>query len=277
MLLTTFKRVILIKSEDRNFDIWNVDVQVDEKYNRGFTRKVIRDAFGGGPQDCRHHWKPKPGKPGKTPFVTFERARNNALPISPGLDGMAFLDMTKCPIAPEPINVFVGEGINNWRLLGTYDYLHWGNIAAHHIPLLPREVRNINWAKDKLKAKDWLEKASEHLKPSNRIEHSSAGIMEALKDGRLEIPFSTLKCVGYPKDWFDKLLYYEKHPKPKKSKKSAMKLGKRERDHGSDSDGENDEVSDDGDEEYVDGGRQIAALPTRTSPRKKQRFQRVKA
>jgi hypothetical protein len=45
-----FKRVALIKSEDGNFDIWNVDgfclgptVEVDAKYNRGFSRKVIGD------------------------------------------------------------------------------------------------------------------------------------------------------------------------------------------------------------------------------------------
>jgi hypothetical protein len=45
-----FKHVTLIKSEENDFDIWNVDgfglgptIEVDEKYNRVFTREVIRD------------------------------------------------------------------------------------------------------------------------------------------------------------------------------------------------------------------------------------------
>ncbi|KAF7377575.1 hypothetical protein MSAN_00180200 [Mycena sanguinolenta] len=108
-----FKRVTLIKSEDGNFDIWNVDgfhlgptVEVDEKYNRGFTRKVIGDAFGGGPQSCYHHWKRKPGPGDKTPFATFNRSWNNALPTSPGLHGMVFARVRTCPLTPQPVNFF---------------------------------------------------------------------------------------------------------------------------------------------------------------------------
>ncbi|KAJ6466783.1 hypothetical protein C8R45DRAFT_1106213 [Mycena sanguinolenta] len=309
-----FKRVMLIKSEDGKFDIWNVDgfdlgptIQVDPKYLRGFTRKVISDALGGGLQCCCHNWtqKPEPADV-KTPFVTFNRTWNNALPTSPGLHGMVFSDMTDSPIAPEPINFFVGEGKNNWRLSGTYDYLRWGHIAPHHISLLPVDVLN-NWVAGTLETrggKDWVEKANERVKAGYEIPFTWAGILQALKDGRLEIPFSILRCVGYPEDWFEKLLYYEKHPLPKKTKKSTAKLAKRPRrgqaqgspkkrakgsgkvkredtpeplseDDGSDSDGERlDEETDDDDEDF-DGGRQIATLPTRKSPRKKQRSQSV--
>ncbi|KAJ6551297.1 hypothetical protein B0H19DRAFT_165767 [Mycena capillaripes] len=39
-------------------------------------------------------------------------------------------------------------------------------------------------------------------------------VLKALKDGRLHMTFTVLRCVGYPEDWFEKLLHYEKHPKP---------------------------------------------------------------
>ncbi|KAJ7238052.1 hypothetical protein B0H12DRAFT_100781 [Mycena haematopus] len=310
-----FKRVTLIKSEDGNFDIWNVDgfglgstVEVDEKYNRGFTRKVIGDAFGGGPVQCYHHWNPKPGQPTETPFLTFNRSWNNALPTSPGLHGMVFSDLTECPVAPQPVNFFVGEGIDNWRLSGTYDYLRIGAIGAiapHHISLLPPGILN-TWVKGMLGSawgKSWIERTNKDLKADRKIRHTRDSILEALKDGRLEIPFTIMKCVGYPKDWFDTLIYYEKHPKPKKTKGSTVDLGKRSRRAGQaerppkkrakvsgkgkreatpeplpedDSDSEEFDVeSDSGDAEYFDRGRQIATLPKRTSPRKMQRSQSV--
>ncbi|KAJ6466805.1 hypothetical protein C8R45DRAFT_1172027 [Mycena sanguinolenta] len=300
-----FKRVTLIKSEDGNFDIWKVDgfhlgptVEVDEKYNRGFTRKVISDAFGGGHVVCYHHWYPKPaGKPTKTPFATFNRSWNNALPTSPGLHGMVFANVRTCRLAPQPVNFFVGEGTNNWRLSGTYDYLRYGHIAPHHISLLPPGVLN-NWV-DGMLNEAWIKRVNAGLEAGQKIPFTRAGIVEALKDGRVEIPFTILKCVGYPEDWFEKLLYYEKHPKPKKSKESKAKLGKRPgrgqakgspqkrakgsgkvkleetpepllEDGDSESNRESDGESDDDDDEYPDGGRQIATLPTRKSPRKMQ-------
>ncbi|KAK7052188.1 hypothetical protein R3P38DRAFT_1638280 [Favolaschia claudopus] len=112
-----FTRVTLIKSEDGRFDIWNVDgfglgptIDVDERYNRGFSRKVISDAFGGGWMVCYHHWKSKPVKGDIGPFLTFNRSWNNALPASPGVHGIGFFNMNGCPTSPEPVNVFVGEG-----------------------------------------------------------------------------------------------------------------------------------------------------------------------
>ncbi|KAJ7041062.1 hypothetical protein C8F04DRAFT_1391492 [Mycena alexandri] len=297
-----FTRVMLIKSEDGNFDIWNVDgfnlgptIKVDDKFKRGFTRKVISDAFGGGHMTCYHHWKkPKPGQTSKTPFLTFNRSWNNALPVSPGLHGIGFFGMSHSPVKPNPLNFFVGEGTNNWRLLGTYNYLRCGEIAPHHISLLPGLVLN-NWINGMLSSqwgKSWIEDTNAALQAARRIKFTHDGILKALQDGRLRIPFTILQCVGYPEDWFKQLLYYEKHPKPAKSKrkrrgpttadspkKQARTLrkgkGKMKEEPVSDSseelnvsDMQDEYESDNDDSEYSEGPRRIAPLPTRTSPRK---------
>ncbi|KAJ7678064.1 hypothetical protein DFH06DRAFT_565339 [Mycena polygramma] len=205
-----FKRVTLIKSEDGNFDIWNVDgfglgptVEVEEKYNRGFTRKVIGDALGGGHIEPCHHWNPKPGQEAKIPFTTWSRSWNSALPVSPGTHGMGFFSMSTCPVKPEPINFFVGEGTNDWRLLGTYDYLRWGEIAPHHISLLPPLVLDL-WVNGMLShtwGKAAIEEANVDLQDARKVKYTHESVLEALNDGRLAIPFTILKCVGYPKDW----------------------------------------------------------------------------
>ncbi|KAJ7100694.1 hypothetical protein B0H15DRAFT_458951 [Mycena belliarum] len=298
-----FKRVSLIKSEDGNFDIWNVDgfdlgptVEVEERFNRGFTRKVIGDAFGGGHVVCYHHWNPKPGQDAKTPFLTFNRSWNNALPVRPGLHGMGFFKMSDCPVKPQPLNFFAGEGENDWRLLGTYNYTRWGEIAPHHISLLPPQVLE-NWLHGMLTTewgKSWIDDTNQKLKAARKVRISREGVLEALHDGRLAIPFTILQCVGYPGEWFERCIYYENHPKPKPVKKDTsvkrrgaparargapkkrVKTLERERhfqvkreaddkDDGIDSDASE---SDRDDPEYIDGPRRIAVLPTRTSPRK---------
>jgi hypothetical protein len=67
-----FKFVSFVKSEDGLLDIWNLDgfdlgppVKVADKFNRGFSRKVISDALGGGHQEVFHNWggKKAKGKP----------------------------------------------------------------------------------------------------------------------------------------------------------------------------------------------------------------------
>ncbi|KAJ7088676.1 hypothetical protein C8R44DRAFT_892736 [Mycena epipterygia] len=285
-----FKRVTLIKSEDGNFDIWNVDgfglgptIEVDEKYTRGFTRKVISDAFGGGHVRCDHHWNPKPGQERKPPFITFNRSWNNALPVNPGTHGMGFFSLTGCPVKPQPINIFVGEGMNI-RLSSL------GEIAPHHISLLPSLVLN-NWVNGMLSSqwgKSWIEDTNKDLAAPRKVKSTFAGVSQALHDGRLTISFTILQCVGYPKDWFERLLYYEKNPKPKTSKKrrrpkaqgspkkqtKTPQKGKSKVKEESSSEDEDDGSrqvgvdSDNSNSEYLDGPRQIATLPTRTSPRK---------
>ncbi|KAJ7705502.1 hypothetical protein B0H17DRAFT_669993 [Mycena rosella] len=300
-----FKRVTLIKSEDGNFDIWNVDgfglgptVEVDEKYNRGFTRK----AFGGGHVVCYHHWEPKVGQETKTPFLTFNRSWNNALPEHPGMHGMGFFGMSGCPVKPQPLNFFVGEGTNDWRLSGTYNYTRWGEIAPHHISLLPPLVLD-NWVHGLLSSqwgKSSIDDANETLKQARKVKFTTESVVEALHDGRLGIPFTILQCVGYPKEWFERLIYYEKHPKPK-TKKAGKRRGpkaqgspkkqaktlqkgkhsvKREEEAEDETEDEDEDEDawdassqvgrdwDDGDSEHNNGPRRIAALPTRTSPRK---------
>ncbi|KAJ7489226.1 hypothetical protein FB451DRAFT_684879 [Mycena latifolia] len=307
------KRVTLIKSEDGNFDIWNVDgfglgptIAVDEKYNRGFTRKVIGDAFGGGHVVCEHHWHPKPGQETKTPFLTFSRSWNNALPVRPGMHGMGFFGMSSSPVKTQPLNFFVGEGTNDWRLLGTYNYTRWGEIAPHHISLLPPLVLD-SWVNGMLSSqwgKSSIEDTNATLEAPRRVELTSESVLQALQDGRLGIPFTILQCVGYPADWFEDLLHYEKHPKPAKpkAKKSGKRRGpqaqgspkkqartmqkgkqkgKREHDEEDELEDEPDASrqigrdSDSSDSEYLEGPRRIAALPTRTSPRKSPRTKSV--
>ncbi|KAJ7489292.1 hypothetical protein FB451DRAFT_1224410, partial [Mycena latifolia] len=280
-----FKRVTLIKSEDGNFDICPT-IEVDEKYNRGFTRKVIGDAFGGGRMVCYHHWEPKPGRETETPFLTFSRSWNNALPVRHGMNGMGFFGMSSSPVKTQPLNFFVGEGTNDWRLLGTYNYTRWGEIAPYHIPLLPPLVLD-NWVNG------MLSNTNVTLEEPRKVESTSESVLQALHDGRLGIPFTILQCVG--------LLHYEKHPKPAKPKAnrqgpnapgSPKKQGKTtqkgkhmvkreydeeedEADHKSDVSRQAGEDSDPSDSEYLEGPRRIAALPTRTSPRKLPRTRSV--
>ncbi|KAJ6618119.1 hypothetical protein B0H10DRAFT_2030696 [Mycena sp. CBHHK59/15] len=302
-----FKRVTLIKSEDGSFDIWNVDgfglgptIPVDEKYNRGFTRKVISDAFGGGHMECYHNWKkPKPSQETKAPFLTFNRSWNNALPVSPGAHGMGFFGMSSSPTGLKPLNF-----LNNWRLSGTYDFHRWGEIATRHVSLLPPHVLD-NWAHG-MATTQWgkaaIEDANADLKdPAKVVVATKDSVLQAIRDGRITIPFTILRCVGYPQDWFERLLYYEKHPKPKKptapktprkragpkangspkkqartsqkGKRKAVKVESASEASEEETDVEIYKQEPDDDEEYVgdhSGSRPIAGLPIRTSPRKMQ-------
>ncbi|KAJ7678077.1 hypothetical protein DFH06DRAFT_1079330 [Mycena polygramma] len=298
-----FKRVALFKSEG-NPDIWNVDgfglgpaIQLDQKYNRGFSRKVIGDAFGGSRVRCKNHWKTPTA--GKTPLgvsLIYNRTWNNALPEDPGMHGIVFSDLKSSPIKPHPLNFFVGEGVNDWRLVGSYDCLRWGEIAPHHVQLLPSFVldNRVNGILEKAWGKAWIEEINSALETTRKVKYTSDGIRAALEDGRVRIPFTILQCVGYPDAWFEKLLYYEKNPKPTESKpesgkrpggkaqgspKKRSKTGqngmgrvKEERLSG-DEPVKLDDESDDSD--YVEKSRRIATLPTRTSPRNMQRLKSV--
>ncbi|KAJ7621270.1 hypothetical protein FB45DRAFT_799086 [Roridomyces roridus] len=295
------KRVYLIKSEDGNFDIWNVDafglapaIEVDEKYNRGFSRKVISDAFGGGHQTCNHNW----GKPGKMAFCTYNRSWNNALPPRPGAHGMGFFGLSGA--SGEPMNFFVGEGTNDWRLAGTYTYQRWGEIAPHHINLLPPGVLN-EWVTGTLKTKsghEWVEDVNKTLPATRKIPFAYEGISQALHDGRLTIPFVILQCVAYPEDVFERLLESEKHPKPKgevttggkrrrvkkesgtpkKVLKTRERQVKKEEDFGEEqeSDGyEEGPEGSDSDEYATPVSRRVSTLPKRASPRRATRAESV--
>lgn len=186
---------------------------------------------------------------------------------------------------------------NDWRLLGTYDYLRWGEIAPHHISLLPPFVLNtwVNGALSSQWGKSWIEKANEKFPDARKVNFTQDGLSQALHDGRLVIPFTILQCVGYPEDWFERLLYYEENPKPPKSKngkrrgpkaqgtpkKRAKTQKKGKHQIKEESEDEADEYRQGGEEfhdsdsEYDDGPRRIAMLPKRTSPRKLTRAQSI--
>ncbi|KAJ7226685.1 hypothetical protein GGX14DRAFT_626738 [Mycena pura] len=292
-----FKRVSLVKSEDGKFDIWNVDsfglrpaVELDTKYTRGFHRKVIGDAFGGGRQECFHHWNLKPGQEDQ-PFVTLKRTWCHSLPTKPGAHGIAFCDLTDSPLGSQPLNFFVGEGGNDWRLIGTYNFVRGGEIAPSQTSLIPASVVEC-WVKGTLKTcggKAKVDAANATLDDSRKISLSYESVLRATRDGRLVIPFAVLECVGYPEAWFERLLYYEEHPKPDKAHKAPgtprkrraakagkqavakrLQKGKRTVKEESDSDSSGEEFDDgDSDDSDFEGPRRIAALPrTRTSPRK---------
>jgi len=227
----------------------------------------------------------------KTPFVTFTRSWSSALPVCPGAHGIGFCDLKNSPLKHEPLNFFVGEGKNDWRLVGTYDFLRWGEIAPHHTSLLPATVleSRVEGMLKTVGGKAKIETANAGLDDASKIDFTYDSVLQATRDGRLAIPFSILRCVGYPEDWFERLLYYEKHPKPKKSpgKRQGAKAkgspkkqvktsqkGKRtvekepSTEDESDGDSEGDETSEDEDSEYFDEPRRIVGLPKRSSPRK---------
>jgi hypothetical protein len=144
-----------------------------------------------------------------------------------------------------------------------------------------------------LDSKSWMDSINEGVAEANHVKPTPESLLQALRDGRIMIPFTILQCVGYPEDCFEQLLYYEKHPKPKKTKGkrrgpkaqgSAKKQAKtpkkaqrevKEESSEDESDARRDirgpEESDDSDSEYLEGPRQIAPLPSRASPRKQLR------
>ncbi|KAF7310585.1 hypothetical protein HMN09_00601300 [Mycena chlorophos] len=221
--------VCLVKKEDGTPELWDLrafnlgpEIPVDEKHRRGWKRKVISDAFGGNHQTVSHHFG---SSATRTPFLTVQRTWNPALPQIPGKHGIGFLTLRGNRVDPEPLNIFVGEGPNNWVLLGTFDYQRWGEVLPAHVDKLENALdywvdgffSNPQWGKE------WVDDANGGLEDDRKIELSEAGVRAAFLDGRLRIPFNILKCVGYPEDWFRKLEEAEANPKPTTSKSKARK------------------------------------------------------
>jgi hypothetical protein len=118
-------------------------------------------------------------------------------------------------------SLFTSSGLKSaMRLSGTYDFLRWGEIAPHHVSLLPTVVLD-NWVNGMLNSqwgKSSIDDANNDLEDGAKISFTQASVLQALHDGRLRIPFTILRCVGYPHDWFERLIFYEKTPKPKPKK-----------------------------------------------------------
>ncbi|KAF7306580.1 hypothetical protein MIND_00449300 [Mycena indigotica] len=233
-----FSYVSLVKSENGGHDIWSVDafnlgpdVEVPPKYRtKGWTRKVISDAFGGGLQAVSHHFGEKATKP---PFMAVQRSWNHALPPNPGMHGMGFFNLRHCRVRPDPINIFAGYGPNDWRLLGTYEYLRYGEIAPHHAEQLPTTVLNA-WVKGVIIHKEWgracIDNANETIVDEDlKVVQTEASVEAAILDGRMIIPFTILKCVRFPMDWIQRLEEAEANPKPSKSKSKKRKAPNKKR------------------------------------------------
>lgn len=168
--------------------------------------------------------------------------------------------------------------------MGTYSYLKWGEIAPHHISLLPPTVLE-NWVHGMLSrvgGKTWIQDINKDLDDAQKIHTTDGGVKDALHDGRLRIPFTILKCVGFPEDWFERLEYFEAHPKRKSRKRQAPKSETSPRKKGrtsqkgthqvkresSEEDSDDvDERREDSDTDF-DGPRLMAKLPVQSSPRK---------
>ncbi|KAH7904508.1 hypothetical protein BJ138DRAFT_904656 [Hygrophoropsis aurantiaca] len=237
--------VSFIKSEDGKFDIWNLDhlnlgppLEIDRDLWVGFSRTVISDTFRGGRQSCMHHWQG--AKAEKIPFVTFSRSLHSELPRSPGQHGVVFHSFYRfddnTPIT-RPIDLFVGEGPNNWRYSGYYELGRRGEIPPPQLELLPPTVIR-NWAKEMIRSKwgaNWTQQANEEIAEKaeasgeipNLVEFHEEGLRAALQDGRIVIEFTIMKCVGYRADWHEKLLHSQANPKPRPSTKRKRTGGKK--------------------------------------------------
>ncbi|KAF7306615.1 hypothetical protein MIND_00452900 [Mycena indigotica] len=253
-----FSYVSLIKSENKGFSIWSVDafnlgptVDVPARYiAKGWTRKAISKAFGGNTQIVHHHFG---SNATRTPFLTPNRTWHPPLP-TPGMHGIAFLDIRDCPNRPEPINIFSGEGRNDWRLLGTYEYSRYGEIAPQQAAQIPGEVLD-EWIQGFI-TKDWgkrsIASANEYIVDDDlKVVPTEASVKAALLDGRIVLPFTILKCVGYPMDWIRRLEEAEaaltktlKRPAPKSKRNASKRVKKEEGAVKIESEGESDSGSD---------------------------------
>ncbi|KAJ7235065.1 hypothetical protein C8J57DRAFT_1479737 [Mycena rebaudengoi] len=185
--------VTLVKSEDE-IDAWNLD------------------AFGGGLVSTRHHFKPKSGE-STPPFLTSSRAWNSSLPKTPGMHGiLVFTDISGCPTQTLP--VFAKEGTNKWVPEGLYDRRRWGKIDPRHISSIPSSV--LEKRAKGMVSSEWRE---------NRVQINGGwrNIYNTFLDGRLLLPFTILRCVGYPEDWFERLLDCENLKLQKNSEIETVK------------------------------------------------------
>jgi len=231
-------------------DIWNLEgfglgpeIEVAEAFNKGWTRKEISDAFGGGHQACFHNWYgdatlAKKAKKAKThqkePLLTFNREWNPQLPKAPGQHGVVFCglqhfdDKTK---VDKPITFFVRESNNNWVQIGDYSVKRWGEISPKHLNLLPPTMITVwvNGALDSEWGKRWVEHTNDNLiaeakesgNEPNLVEYTDLGMRTALIDGRLIISFTIMECVDYRQHWHDRLEHYRRNPKPSKPKRKG--------------------------------------------------------
>ncbi|KAJ7054129.1 hypothetical protein C8F01DRAFT_496302 [Mycena amicta] len=230
------KHVVLTKTED-GLDIFKVDdlgldppIQVPQRYYRSFNRHDLKDVFGGSVQVTRHHWnrnsthRPKDNFASNTaPFATYNRKWSHSLPAHPGAHGVGICNLLNCPTNPQPIPLFVGDGPNQWRLMGLYDYQQCGEIEPGHIGRLPLGVLE-QWIQGFVQ-KDWgkveIEQKNADLPADRLIVRNYAGVLAALQDGRLVLHFTILKCVGYPYDWFRHLEDHEAQMSSRKRKNGA--------------------------------------------------------
>ncbi|KAF7313874.1 hypothetical protein HMN09_00545100 [Mycena chlorophos] len=190
------------------------EIDVPEEYSKTWTRDENTHVFGGGKVVTFHHEKatskPGPAATGghKEPFGTLSLKWHASGPRSPGKHGIIVGGVSQVYTWPEPIVIFFRVASNKWMLMGRYDYRTCGSMTPEGVRNLPESVLT-TWSRGFLTKKwgqDAIAYVNEELEEARQIQADSlASIKEALCDGRLELDFTVLKCVGYPYDWFEKL------------------------------------------------------------------------
>ncbi|KAF7967859.1 hypothetical protein HWV62_32872 [Athelia sp. TMB] len=150
---------------------------------KGFTRKVISDAFGGGHQVCEHNWygpaglaKKHPARdlPHRRPFVTYNWKWNPQLPARPGEHGAVLCNLrsfTDGAPVDQPFPVYVRQATNDWRNRGLYTSAQHGEIAPEYMPQMPPGMLS-TWAEGVVSSKwgkSWVEEANESLPDDEKI------------------------------------------------------------------------------------------------------------
>nr|GAT57022.1 predicted protein [Mycena chlorophos] len=201
----------IMKYED---DDIGPEIDVPDKYSKTWTRDEITQVFGGGKVVTFHHKKatsrPGPAATGgnREPFGTLSLKWHASGPRSPGKHGIIVGGVPQVYTYPEPVIIFFKLATSKWMLMGRYDYRTCGSMTPEGVRNLPESVLT-TWSRGFL-TKQWghnrIAHVNEELEEERKIKADSlASIKEALCDGRLELHFTVLKCVGYPYDWFEKL------------------------------------------------------------------------
>nr|GAT57027.1 predicted protein [Mycena chlorophos] len=203
----------IIKSEEGEV---GPDFEVPEEYTKMlFSRTEFSKAIGGATRGTRHNWFAPEGRSRKRntannsdPYATFTKDYDTSLPLYPGARGYAIgCTLDQAWTKPDPIAIMVKQSPSHWRVMGNYDTQETAMIPLEAIARLPEQVM-ATWCNG-IARKNWgkeaIQKANKQLPPHRHVKQEFASIRAALLDGRMELRFTVLKCVGFPYRWYDVL------------------------------------------------------------------------
>ncbi|KAF7313877.1 hypothetical protein HMN09_00545500 [Mycena chlorophos] len=203
----------IIKSEEGEV---GPDYEVPEEYTKMlFSRTEFSKAIGGATRGTRHNWFAPEGRSRKRntannsdPYATFTKDYDTSLPLYPGARGYAIgCTLDQAWTKPDPIAIMVKQSPSHWRVMGNYDTQETAMIPLEAIARLPEQVM-ATWCNG-IARKNWgkeaIQRANKELPPHRHVKQEFASIRAALLDGRMELRFTVLKCVGFPYQWYDVL------------------------------------------------------------------------